>query len=237
VDSLNLERFPRRRLVKEIRITNLVPWMHARFPEVPFVYLLRHPVAASWSATQLRWKPFLGEFLRQDKLMEGPLAPFAGVIARHGADADLFHLHVLRWCLENVVPVELLPPDSVHVVFYEDLLEEPARELSRLAGYFGRFGHRWPFDPMAPRDMERPSRANYRRTPAMPGEQRLESWVDVVPAPSVARAVALLSEFGLDRLYGASVRPNAAATEVLQGGTSGQSELSDGGGRASSKVR
>ena len=237
VDSLNQQRFPRRRLVKEIRANNLLPWMHTRFPRVPYVYLLRHPVAASWSATQLRWKPFLDEFIRQDKLITGPLAPYTGVIARHGDDPDLFHRHVLRWCLENVVPVQLLAPGSVHVVFYEDLLEEPDRELSRLARYFERFGPRWPFDPSTPRAMNRPSRANYRRTPALTGDQRLASWVEVVPAPSVSRAVALLAEFGLDRLYGSSVRPQLAADEVLRGSPVGQSERSDGGGRTSSKAR
>jgi hypothetical protein len=220
VDSLNTHRFPRRRLVKEIRATNLLPWIHAQFPEVPVIYLLRHPVAASWSATQLEWKPFFGEFLGQDRLMEGPLAPFADVITRHRADADLFHRHVLRWCMENSVPIGQLAPGSVHVVFYEDLVEDPYGELRRLAEYLRRFGRgRWNFDPTTRLTVDRPSRANYRQTPVMSASQRLESWVGVVPPPSVERAVALLREFGLDRIYGTSLRPCVAADGVLQGGT------------------
>jgi hypothetical protein len=216
-DHFNEYRFPKRRLVKEIRATNLLPYIRHRFPEVPVIYLLRHPVATAWSATELEWEPLLSEFLRQDRLMNGPLAPFAAVIARHGDDPDLFHRHVLRWCMENLVPISLLAPGSVHVVLYENLVEDPYGELRRLADYLGTFGkNTWAFDPLAP-TVDRPSQANYRNTPVMPASERLESWLDDVPRPSVERAVALLEEFGLDRVYGASVRPYVTADNVLRG--------------------
>jgi Sulfotransferase family len=216
-ERFNVYRFPKRRLVKEIRTTNLLPYMRSAFPEVPMIYLLRHPVAAAWSSAELGWAPFLSEFVGQDRLMGGPLAPYRDVIARHGDDPDLFHRHVLRWCMENLVPITLLPPGSVHVVLYENLVEDPYGELARLADYLGSFGRgRWAFDPKTP-TVDRLSRANYRHTPVMSASQRLESWVDDVPRPSVERAVALLEEFGLDRVYGASVRPYVTADNVLRG--------------------
>jgi hypothetical protein len=218
-DKFNAYRFPRRRLVKEIRATNTLPWLGARFPEVPTIYLLRHPVATAWSAAQLGWDPFLSEFLGQPLLMDGPLAPWRDVIARHSADADLFHRHVLRWCMENSVPIRQLAPGSVHVVFYENLVEDPHGELQRLARYLGRFKEgAWDFDPARP-TVDRPSRANYRKTPMMSADERLRSWVDTVPVASVERAVALVKEFGLDHVYGADVRPNVTAEALLQGGT------------------
>jgi hypothetical protein len=217
-DRFNAYRFPARRLVKEIRATNLLPYVRARFPQVPAIYLLRHPVATAWSSAELGWDPFLDEFLRQDRLMNGPLAPYRAVIARHGEDPDLFHRHVLRWCMENTVPIEQLTPGSAHVVFYENLVEDPFGELRRLADYLGHFGGgRWAFDPTTA-TVDRPSQANYRNTPVMAASARLESWVDVVPRQSVERAVALLEEFGLDRVYGASVRPYIAADSVVRGG-------------------
>jgi hypothetical protein len=216
-DHFNVYRFPRRRLVKEIRATNLLPFVRTRFPQIPIIYLLRHPVATAWSATELGWASFLSEFLRQDSLMDGPLAPYREVIDRHGDDPDPFHGHVLRWCLENAVPIGLLPPGSVHVVLYENLVEDPHGELRRLAAYLGTFGeHTWDFDPSRP-TVDRPSAANYRQTPVMTAGERLQSWVGVVPRPSVERAVALLEEFGLDRVYGASVRPYVDADSVLLG--------------------
>ncbi len=216
-DRHNAYRFPRRRLVKEIRATNLLPWLSVQFPEMPIVYLLRHPVPTAWSATELGWDPFLSEFLGQARLMDGPLAPWREVITRHGDDPDLFHRHVLRWCMENVVPISLLSPGSVHVVFYEDLVEDPHTELRRLAAYLRRFGRRrWAFDPnMRPR-VDRPSVANFRKTPMLSPDERLRSWVGTVSEPSVERAVALLEEFGLDRIYATSVRPLVGPDEVLR---------------------
>ena len=34
--------------------------------------------------------------------------------------------------MENFVPVHMLAPGSVHVVFYEELVENPGREVERL---------------------------------------------------------------------------------------------------------
>jgi hypothetical protein len=214
-DKFNAYRFPRRRLVKEVRATNLLPWLRPQFPEVPIIYLLRHPVAVAWSAAELGLGTFFSEFLGQSALMEGPLAPWRDVIALHAEDSDPFHRHVLRWCMENTVPIRHLPPGSVHVVFYEDLVEDPRGELQRLAAYLGRFRKgAWTFDPTRP-TVDRPSRANYRETPMMAAPDRLHSWMDSVPVASVERAVALVSEFGLDGVYGASVRPNVRAEALL----------------------
>jgi hypothetical protein len=65
--------------------------------------------------------------------------------------------------------------------------------------------------------VDRLSRANYRKTPMMPANERLQSWVGTVPDPSVDWAVALLEEFGLDRIYAGAVRPRLAPDEVLVG--------------------
>ena len=138
-NKFNRYRFPRHRLVKEVRATNLLPRILARYPGMPVVFLLRHPVPTAWSAAQLYWKPYLTEFLKQRPLMEGPLAPFAELIAEEAAGTDLFQKHVLRWCLENYVPVNQLAPGSVHVVFYENIVEDPDGELERLGRYLEGF--------------------------------------------------------------------------------------------------
>jgi hypothetical protein len=217
-DRHNVRRLPGRRLVKEIRATNLLPWLHVQFPESPVLYLLRHPVPVAWSASELGWDPFFSEFTKQTELMDGPLAPWRDVIARHATDDDLFHRHVLRWCMENVVPVSQLAPASVHVLFYEDLVEDPLGELQRLARYLGRFaGGIWAFDPTPGTAVDRPSAANYRKTPMMAADERLRSWVDAVSPTQVQKALDLVAEFGLDRLYGSSVRPLLPADEVLLG--------------------
>lgn len=212
-DSLNAYRFPQRRLVKEIRLTNLLPWIHARFPEVPVIYLIRHPIPASVSAARLLMNTAL-----DDRLMDGPLAPWREIVTVQSADPDLFHRHVLRWCMENLIPISQLPPTSVHVVLYEDLAENPAGELQRLAQYLKGFGARtWASDPAVIPPTDRPSPTNWLNTPVLPARQRLQLWQQTVPPHSIERAVALLREFGLDRLYDGSARALVPAGDVLQG--------------------
>ena len=217
-DYFNAYRFPRRRLVKEIRITNLLPWIHAQFPEVPVIYLLRHPIPASSSAARMEWDPLLNEFVYQDQLMDGPLAPWRELITTQSTDPDHFYRHVLRWCMENLVAISQLPPASVHVVLYEDLVENPVGELQRLAQYLTGFeAGNWAFDPAVIPPTDRPSRTNWLHTPVLPPRQRLQLWQQTVPPHNIERAAALLREFGLDRVYDGSARPLVPAGDVLQG--------------------
>jgi hypothetical protein len=217
-DKFNRYRLARRRLVKEIRATNLLPRTIEQYPGMPVVYLLRHPVAGAWSATQLHWKAYLGEFLNQPALMNGPMAEFATVIADQAGTDDLFRKHILRWCLENYVPVHQLAPGSVHVVFYENIVENPDAEIARLSRYLEGFPKGlWELGSERPSAVDIPSRANYRGTPVLATEERLRSWCAEVPADAVADAVKLIGTFGLDRIYDADVRPLIGPDEVLLG--------------------
>jgi hypothetical protein len=221
-NKFNQVRLPRHRLVKEVRATNLLPRIAKQYPGMPVVYLLRHPIPTAWSASELYWKPYLGEFLGQRQLIGGPLAPFADVIAEEATSDDLFQRHVLRWCLENFVPVQQLHPGSVHVVFYESIVADPDAELERLSRYLEGFRHGgWSFSAERPSSFDVPSRTNYRGTPVMAAEERLRSWCDEVPQDRIDKALALVTRFGLDRLYSSDVRPVVGPDVVLLGGVDG----------------
>jgi hypothetical protein len=134
-DEQNRRRLARRRIVKEIRLTNLLPWIRARHPDLRIVYAVRDPVVVAQSWLELGWGDDLDVLLAQDELM----AEFAGLrasideIARGG---DIVERHVLRWCLENAIPLTRELPD-VHRIVYEDLRREPEREIERLFAYLG----------------------------------------------------------------------------------------------------
>ena len=134
-DRPNNRRIATRRIVKEIRITNLVPWIHARHPGLRIVYAVRDPVAVATSWLELAWPDDLDELLSQEAL----LACFPDAraeIDRVAGRADPFERNVLRWCLENAIPLKADLP-GVHRVRYEALRDEPARELPRLFAYLG----------------------------------------------------------------------------------------------------
>lgn len=136
-DRHNPCRIASRRIVKEIRITNLLPWIRRRHPALRIVYAVRDPVAVARSWLELGWGDGLEELLGQEAL----LARFAGLegeirgIARAG---DPFERLVLRWCLENAIPLLEHERLDVHRVVYEQLRREPERELERMLAYVGR---------------------------------------------------------------------------------------------------
>jgi hypothetical protein len=218
-DKFNTVRFPRCRVLKDVRATNLLPWIVRRYPTTPTVYLLRHPIPSAWSVAALGWPDKLEQFLGQEALMHGPMAPFRPLIDEAAASSDLFHRIVLRWCLENLVPIRVLDPERVHVAFYEDLVADPWRELKRLQVYLQGFDPGlWNLRAVSEDRLGRPSHTNYHDTDVSSGPSRLEDWVAQVPGPAVDRALALVGAFGLDRLYGRSTRPLIGPDQVLLGG-------------------
>jgi hypothetical protein len=137
-------------------------------------------------------------------------------------EADLFHRHVLRWCMENVVPVRTLAPGSVHVVFYEELVEDPSREVDRLVEFLGRFpAGRWNLEHGPLSAAGRLSRTNYRDTPLMAPSDRLESWRSQVSDDMLDSAMTIVGAFGLDRVYGHDGGPLVPPDELVQGDRSG----------------
>lgn len=136
-DRHNRRRVATRRIVKEVRITNLVPWICARHRSLRVVYVVRDPVAVAQSWLELGWGDDLDDLLAQDQLLE--MLPGSGAVIREVLAGDeLFDRHVLRWCLENAVPLAARADSGVHLVVYERLRAEPEREIDRLFSYLGR---------------------------------------------------------------------------------------------------
>lgn len=136
-DRQNRRRIATRRIVKEVRITNLVPWIRARHPGLRVVYVVRDPVAVARSWLELGWGDDLDDLLGQEQLLER--LPGSGAVIREVVCGDEpFDRHVLRWCLENAVPLAAQADSGVHLVVYERLRAEPEREIDRLFAYLGR---------------------------------------------------------------------------------------------------
>ena len=195
----NRRRIANRRIVKEIRVTNLMPWIHERLPELPIVYLLRHPVSVAESWTRLGWRDFLGEFTRQELLMErmSGFRPLIDEITRAGSP---FERHLLRWCLENFVPLSDLQPGDAHVVFHEHLMAEPESELRRLFAYLGK-----DFEPSVLERIHEPSAVSYPGPPPGPLSDANRAW-----ASEIVRA------FGLDHVYGPEREPRVGPGSTVE---------------------
>ena len=218
MDQFNKRPFADKRLVKEVRANLWIKWLRVQFPQVPVIFLMRHPIptvrsrfkryfdakdrAAIDTDPEKRTAEFRDYLLGQQALVEDYLQPFRALIE---SAQTVWDQRLLVWCVQNYVPLRQLRAGEAYVAFYESFCVDPLGELRKLFAFLGR-----EVDDAALDKVWKPSpMARYR---TMPDPQTLVSgWTKKVPQADVARAVELLQVFGLDDLYNADPMPNSAA--------------------------
>jgi hypothetical protein len=199
-DRMDMGFVPGRRLIKDVRANLMLGWIHANFPEIPIVLLLRHPCAVAHSKIKLGWKPNLDEFLSQRELVEDFLEPFEDEMRSTETD---FERHLFTWCVENYVPLKLLGHGGGHLVFYEKLCEDPQREVERLFAFLGKN-----FDESVFEKMNKPSLLSTPGSAILSDERLVGGWRTHVTPAQLERAIEILSLFGLDKIYSEKAVPN-----------------------------
>jgi hypothetical protein len=204
IDKLNSEVFPRGRLIKDIRIQMLLPWMHKTFPDVPIAIVTRHPCAVAQSRMALGWKTGLDGFLEQEQLVDDYLSPFVSEFTRA---EDEFEKQIIFWCAENYVPIRYFarknyaparhaPGDPAIITRYEDLCADPEAEFGKLATFFG-----WPMREESKPLMKKPSAMTAKHSAILSGGNLTESWRRKISDRQIESARRLLDRFKLSHLY------------------------------------
>jgi Sulfotransferase family len=212
-DRANHKRLARRRIVKCVTATNLMPWLRHRHPQMTTVHLIRHPFSVAHSLCRMRWRPpssspHAGDvdtdrLIAEAGLLEGPLHDMRDVVLDLRAQCTTpFALVVLRWCLENAVPLRTLQPSDLHhVLQYEHLVVDPKIALERLVE-LGIVT-----DVPAER-FRRPSRTDFQQRvegalAASEGEGALIApWAGDTPRADLDLGMKILEAFGLHDVYG-----------------------------------
>jgi hypothetical protein len=211
-DQYNTARFPDHRLIKEVLATNLAPRISTRFPEVPIIYLIRHPLACASSWLRLGWST-LGTYGRQQHLMEKYFPQQHSDILRQD-----FLTNVYRWCVENSGPVHTLAAGSTHVVFYEHLVLHPDRELERIQSFLrGRSQGRWRTWSPDLASTDRPSSSVFRTNGAGPTTRTERSgwWANEIPEAWIDPAMRIVRMFDLGWVYGEEPAPLIEGSQLL----------------------
>jgi len=204
IDKFNGEVFPRGRLIKDIRIQMLLPWMHKTFPDVPIAIVTRHPCAVALSRIALGWKTNLDGLLEQEELLDDYLSPFVAEMERA---EDEFDKNLVLWCAENYVPLRYFsgrnyapsahqPGDPAYVTRYEDICAKPEAEFGKLAAFFG-----WRLSEESKALMKKPSAMTAKHSAILSGGNLTESWRKKVTDRQRATAQRLLETFQLNHLY------------------------------------
>lgn len=193
-DRFNRRRFARKRLIKDIRMNAMLPWLSERFPSIPRVWLVRHPCAVVESRLALGWDSHLDDYLAQPAFVEDHLDPHVDRV--RAAQEDPLEAHAVSWCLENLAAWRCRGPKTATPVFFERLKTNLAAEAERLCVSVGL---------APPRRLERldrtPSPLRGARSPMLTGADPVTAWRDRLSASQVDRVLSQVSAFGLDRLY------------------------------------
>ena len=207
-DRLDSGFTPSRRLIKEIRANLMLGWIHANFPEMPIVFLLRHPCAVAHSKIKCGWKqPHLDEFLSQRELVEDFLEPFEDEMRFAKTD---FERHVFTWCVENYVPLKQLTCGEAYLAFYENLCEDPEGEVGRLFAFLGKNFGRSVFE-----SMRKPSLLSREGSAILTGEKLVGGWRRHTTSAQLERAVEILGLFGMDKIYSEKTMPNVSGALAM----------------------
>jgi hypothetical protein len=206
MDQFNARLISNKRLVKSIRASLLLKWLHVNF-HIPIVLLLRHPCAVAVSKMKLKWEVPLDAFLEQEELKEDFLAPFLDDIVRA---ETVFERHIFLWCIENYVPLRQFERDAIHLMFYENLCTDPLREIEVLFRFLGKR-----FDERVLLKFRRPSCQVRADSAVVTGDSLTEVWKRHVTTEEVRRAIDILSLFGLDGVYSQDSMPNVNGAYAL----------------------
>ena len=201
IDRKNEQIFPRFRLVKEIRANLLLKWLHDHFPEVPILFIIRHPCAVVLSRIELGWAT--------DTDIE-PLLQQPDLVAHYLDDKlDLIRSvthpeekHAMIWSICNLVPLAQFRDNGMSLIYYEHLCTQAEVELPRLFESI----HQNYDQSIAERIMV-PSSTTRRTSAVITGEDKIARWKKTLTTAQIDRILRVVESFGLAHLYGDSLLP------------------------------
>lgn len=192
---------PEYRIVKSIRAGMFLKWIHVNFPNLPLLFILRHPCAVVQSRMECGWDGDMDveHILNQNDLMEDVLFEHMELIK--GAVTEESK-HAIAWCVTNLVPLRQFPSGALPIIFYENLCERPDEELGNALEKIGLSDRN-----LSDLKSERPSFTSLATSAILTGEDRLRRWKTELSSSQINEILAVVKAFGLDHLYGDSVYP------------------------------
>lgn len=206
VDRLNKKILVKDRLIKVIRGNMILKWIHQVYPDIPKIFVIRHPFAVAGSIIKNNWIEdnekfsLKDQFYSQEELVEDFLGPLNIDISNI---TELFDKLVFVWCVQNYVPIRQFKYDEIYFCFYEELCTNPRKELPKLFNYLGKEIDDSIFDAIS-----KPSNQARANSAIRLGESLINSWKKSVTSEEKSRALQILTSFGLESLYDEFSIPN-----------------------------
>ncbi|WP_163538997.1 sulfotransferase [Gracilibacillus sp. YIM 98692] len=193
IDGLNKRIVSDKRLIKVIRGNLFLKYISRKFPEIPIVFLMRHPCAVTNSRIKLNWRDHLDDLLKQEEVMKDFLNEFKAYIEGTLENGSIFEKHVMMWCIENYIPLKQMTLNKeFHVVFYENLAVNPEEEMGRLFKYIDK-----KYDQKVYSILSTPS-DTVRKDSSI---TNIQSWKKNINKDQIKKAKEILEIFDMDKIY------------------------------------
>jgi hypothetical protein len=189
------------RLIKDVRANLFLRWLQSKYPEVPLIFIMRHPCAVVLSRMEANWgaDEDIQAFLSQDKLIEDFLDDKMHVIKEASTEEEK---HAIVWAIQNLVPIWQYKNDVLNVVFYENLCLYPEAEIPKVFQIIGK-GYRDSVFEIA----EKPSKTSKLTSAVITGEDKVTKWKSRLSNKQISSILRVVEAFGLESVYGESCTP------------------------------
>ena len=201
IDHQNERIISEYRLIKEIRANLTLKWLHDSFPEIPIVFLIRHPCAVVSSRMELGWDTDrdIEPFLSQPDLVKDFLAPYIDLIKNARTVEEK---HAIIWSVSNLVPLKQFKLDEIKIAYYESLCTQPEVELRAIFTSIGQT-----YKQAINEIIKRPSQTTRATSAIVDDTNKVSSWMKKLNATQVKNILRIVDAFGLGHVYGESVLP------------------------------
>ena len=194
-DKFNHKLIVERRLIKSIRANLFLYWIRANYPSIPIVFILRHPCAVANSKLKLpkswRLNPKISQLVKQEKLSKVWLNQWSEIINQCSSE---FEQQILQWCILNYIPLKQFTAKDLCLVFYENLILNPEKELGKISKYLNLN-----LASISTQTLKKPSATTNKKNPYK--KTAVFQWRQELTHSQQERAKDIMSSFGMDQLY------------------------------------
>ena len=214
----------KKRLIKETKSNLYSKWLFRRFPGMPIIVLLRHPISAIMSRqpeyfdlppaerdatdnVEKRTRDYRDLTLGQPDLMHDFLEPFRPVIE---SATTVFEQRMVVWCIQTYVPLHQFVPGEIHLAFYEDFCIDPVKQMRRLREFLKTGLRDDEVERIRTRSrkpsstLHRTAIHGFREPSEIEGYEQIAKWTKRVQPDEQRAAAEILRAFGLDGVYSAT---------------------------------
>ena len=193
VDQYNKKLFCNKRIIKEIRINQSLKWVKLNFPEIPIVYIVRHPCAVTLSKLRLNWDDHLFEYIGQIELVNDHLKPYIDII---NSAKTAYEKHLIMWCIENSIVLNSFKEKEISIIFYEHLITHPVKSMEKIYKYLNLNFNNKIIDTLS-----KPSLQANPQSAISRAKNIINDWTNYVDDKQKQYTKNILNEYNLDQLY------------------------------------